>query len=63
MGCIHRLLFAKSRQVIGDAHREIEAPIKSTLANWAGEDVAELFRRAGAFFQSVGGYPLPTPRG
>ncbi|KAF5681272.1 NAD(P)-binding protein [Fusarium heterosporum] len=47
--------------VAGGRYREVEGPMAKALSVWTG-DMSEVFRKAGQFFQRLGGYPLPEQR-
>ncbi|CAM1508107.1 Fc.00g049550.m01.CDS01 [Cosmosporella sp. VM-42] len=48
--------------VVGGTYREIEQAVAASVSAWVGTELAEVFRKAGAFFRKLGGYPLPTAR-
>ncbi|KUJ24010.1 NAD(P)-binding protein [Mollisia scopiformis] len=49
-------------KAFGSVMKEIEIPRTQLLSMWLGEDVSESSARAGALFESLGGYPLPKPK-
>ncbi|OQD85588.1 hypothetical protein PENSOL_c097G08288 [Penicillium solitum] len=40
--------------------RELEGPLKGLYPEWLGQDLADVMKKAGEFFLSIGGFPLPN---
>ncbi len=49
-------------QAFGSIMKELEASRMALLSSWMGSDVTDLMAKAGALFESLGGYPLPKPK-
>lgn len=50
-------------QVAGKMAREIETARSALTKQWLGDDFANVMAEGGKFFDDMGGYPLPKPRG
>lgn len=52
-----------SVMVAGTVEREIETARTNMTKEWLGEEISDFLAQRGKFFEDLGGYPLPKPRG
>jgi hypothetical protein len=50
-------------QVAGKVVREVEIARTAMTAQWLGDEITQIMADGGKFFDDMGGYPLPKPRG
>jgi NAD(P)-dependent dehydrogenase (short-subunit alcohol dehydrogenase family) len=51
-----------ARKVAGSVVKEIEIARASLIAEWLGDEIADVMAKGGKFFDDMGGYTLPKAR-